>query len=71
MVLVYQWVVGHFPFAGDGFGTGELVREDHGDEILGIGALELRRVTFSREVAFHRQGNGGIPAPAGHEHRSC
>ena len=67
--LCDQRVVGNLAFADDVLRASLLVGEDHGQQVLCIGALELRRRPTPAVHAPHRQRRRRVPAPARAEHR--
>ena len=67
--LRHQRVFGNLAFADEVLRARELVREHHRQQVLRVGALELWWHLAAAVHAAHRQGCGGVPAPAGAEHR--
>ena len=53
--LVHQWMVRYLALADNVLGAGNLVGEHHRDQILGLDALERRRVLVSAAEALHRE----------------
>ena len=66
--LIHQRVFGDLALAGEIVLAGQLIREDHGDEVLGIGALKLRRHALTTVVAPDGERDAGVPAPVSQEH---
>ena len=66
--LVYEGMVRHLAVARDVFQAGELVREYQGQQVLGIGTLNLRRNAVSPPAPEHSQRRAGVPAPSRLEH---
>ena len=62
-------MVGNLALAGQVLGAGDLVREDRGQQVLGLHALQLRRHLAAADEARQRQRGGGVPAPAHAEQR--
>ncbi len=54
---------------GEILGAGELVREDDGEQVLGILTLELRRSPAAAVAAFDGERDGCRPAPSRGEQR--
>ena len=67
--LIHQRVIGYLAIADDVLAAGDLVREDVGEQILGLHALQLRRELSPAAEARQGERHGSVPAPAGGEHR--
>ena len=67
--LFHQRMFRDFPFAGEVFQAGDLVREHARDQVFAFHSLQLRRDFAPAGKARQRQRHPGIPAPAHAEQR--
>ncbi len=61
--LRHERMVGNLPVARNVFEAGGGVRKDRGHQIVGLHPLKLRRNFPSAPEAWHRERDGGVPAP--------
>ena len=67
--LAHEHVVGDLDRTGDVLLARRRLREDRGHEVVGLHALDRRRIAPTAAEAQHHQGAVEVPAPPGLEHR--
>ena len=67
--LIDQGMVGDLTVAGDVLETRGCIRKNRGHQIVGHGALKLRRNLAPSAIPRDGQGDRGVPAPARLKHR--
>ena len=67
--LPHQRMIGDLAVAADVLQARSRLRERRGHQVVGLHALQRGRHLAAHPVAQHGQRDGGVPAPAGREHR--